>query len=73
MDEYRAELLRLVKGSPQPGVGVQGLAERMGLSEAETRALIADLIAEGRLQRDGERLLVVEPAASAAREDTEIP
>ena len=73
MDEHRAELLRLVKGSPQPELGVNALAQRMGISEGDTQALIDALVAEGRLRRDGDRLLVVERAASEAPPAEEIP
>jgi DNA-binding IclR family transcriptional regulator len=61
--EHRAELLRLVKGSPQPQVWISGFAERMGVSDAEAAAMVDELLAEGALRRDGERLIVVEPAA----------
>jgi DNA-binding IclR family transcriptional regulator len=72
-DEYRAELLRLVKGSPQPEVSVAEIGRRMGVDEAEARSLVDELIAEQRLFQDGDRLVVVEPAAFEAPPDEPIP
>ncbi|MDP9378072.1 MAG: hypothetical protein M3P40_10980 [Actinomycetota bacterium] len=69
----RDELIRLIKGTPQPEVSTQSMAERMGASESETAALIEQLVSEGRLQREGDRLIVVEPAASQAPPDVPIP
>lgn len=69
----RDELLRLLKGSPQPEVSIRSLADRMGASESATAALVEELETEGRLRREGERLLVVEPAASQQPGDEPIP
>jgi DNA-binding IclR family transcriptional regulator len=62
-EEHRAELLQLIKGTPQPEVGIDGFADQMGLSRERTSELIDELIAEGRLRRDDDedRLIVVEP------------
>lgn len=62
-EEHRAELLQLIKGTPQPEMGVDSFAEQMGLSRERTTELIDELIAEGRLRRDDDedRLIVVEP------------
>ena len=62
-DEHRDEIVQLVKGSPQPELSIGGLAERTGLSEAETRAHVDALVETGRLRREGDRLIAVEPAA----------
>jgi DNA-binding IclR family transcriptional regulator len=70
-EEHRAEILRLVKGSPQPEVNVGSLAERTGLGLTETRAAIETMVEDGQLRWEGERLLAVEPAASEA--DRPIP
>jgi DNA-binding IclR family transcriptional regulator len=59
-DEHREEIVELVKGSPQPELSMTGLAERTGLSEADTRRLVDGLVAEGRLRREGDRLIAVE-------------
>jgi DNA-binding IclR family transcriptional regulator len=59
-EEARAEILQLIRGSPQPGVGIEGLAERTGLRFEEARDLVDELVAEGRLLRDGEQLVAVE-------------
>lgn len=61
-DEHRAELLQLIKGSP-PEVGMDGLADQIGLSRERTAELVDELVAEGRLRRDDDedRLVVVEP------------
>ena len=62
-EEHRAELLQLIKGTPQPEVGIDGFADQMGLSRERTTELVDELIAEGRLRRDDEdRLIVVEPS-----------
>ena len=71
--EHRAEILRLIKGSPQPPLGLTGLAERTGLSEEQTRELVEALVRDGALREEGERLIVVEPAASEAPDDRPIP
>jgi len=62
-EEHRAELLQLIKGTPQPEVGIDGFADQMGLSRERTTELVDELIAEGRLRRDDDedRLIVVEP------------
>jgi DNA-binding IclR family transcriptional regulator len=61
--EHRAELLQLIKGSPQPEVWITGFAERIGVRDAEVQRMIGELLAEGVLLQQGERLIVVEPAA----------
>ena len=57
--EQTEELLQLIEGSPE-GMGVDGWAEQIGNTPSQVRALIDRLIADGRLVRDGERLVVVE-------------
>jgi DNA-binding IclR family transcriptional regulator len=59
-EEHREEVFQLVKGSPQPELGTTGLAERTGLSEADVGAVVDELVAEGRLRREGDRLIAVE-------------
>jgi DNA-binding IclR family transcriptional regulator len=59
-DEHREEIVQLIKGSPQPELSMTGLAERTGLSEADTRRLVDGLVAEGRLRREGDRPIAVE-------------
>jgi Mn-dependent DtxR family transcriptional regulator len=71
--EHRAELLRLVKGSPQPEVNVGAAAERMGVSVEEAREMVSELEREGSLRRHAERWVVVEPAAWAAPDDQPVP
>jgi DNA-binding IclR family transcriptional regulator len=68
-EEHRAEIVRLVKGAPW--VGITALAERTGLEVGDTRRIVDDLLADGTLRREGDRLIVVEPAASEA--DRPIP
>jgi DNA-binding IclR family transcriptional regulator len=65
--EHRDELLRLIKGSPQPQLGTSGIAERLGVSDEEVDATLDELVAQGHLTRDGDRLIVVEPAAFEGR------
>ncbi|HWT24029.1 MAG TPA: hypothetical protein VN213_11035 [Solirubrobacteraceae bacterium] len=69
----RDELLRLVKASPQPELGVESMAQRIGIPLEDAEALVDELVGEGRLRRDGDRLLAVEPAASEAPPDEPIP
>jgi DNA-binding IclR family transcriptional regulator len=71
--EHVAELLRLIKGAPQPEVSVPEIARRMGIRAAEAEELVERLIHEGRLLRDGDRLVVVEHAAWMTRPDEPIP
>ncbi len=62
-EEHREEIVQLIEGSPQPELSITGLAERTGLSEADTRAHVDALIAAGRLRAEGDRLIAVEPGA----------
>lgn len=71
--EHRNELLRQIKGSPQPQEWVDGWAERMGITRQRTQELIEELIADGRVARIEDRLIVVEHAVSRAEPDEEIP
>jgi DNA-binding IclR family transcriptional regulator len=67
------ETLRLLKGAPHPEVGVQAIAERLGVEISEAQKILDDLEREGRIRRDGDRWIVIEPAASAAPPDEPIP
>ena len=58
--EHRDEIVQLVKGSPQPELSIGGLAERIDRDEAHTQGLVDALVAEGRLRREGDRLIAVE-------------
>lgn len=71
--EHVAELLRLVKGSPQPEISVHEIARRMGVPAAYAEELVEQLVREGRLLRDADRLVVVEHAAWVTRPDEPIP
>jgi DNA-binding IclR family transcriptional regulator len=75
MAQWVDEILRLLKSAPHPQLGIQSIAERVGISEHDVREILADLEREGRIQRDpvNERWIVVEPAASAAPPDEPIP
>lgn len=64
--ERRDELLRLLKGAPTPEVSTETAARRIGIAPDEAERLVTELEAEGRLRREGERLIVVEPAASGS-------
>lgn len=65
-EEHRAEILRLLKGAP--GLGVTGLAERIGTGDDEVERLLGELARRDRVRRDGDRWIVVEPAASETDE-----
>lgn len=56
----RDELLRLLKGSPQPQVSIEALAAQMGVSPAEAEQLVEELLRAGLLRRNGQRLVVVQ-------------
>jgi DNA-binding Lrp family transcriptional regulator len=61
-DDHRSELMRLLRGAPQLPAG--SMARELGITEAELHGLIEELEEQGRLRRDGERLILVEPAAA---------
>jgi predicted ArsR family transcriptional regulator len=60
--DHRSELLALLRGAPSMPVG--SLARELGDTEAEVRGLIEELLEKGRLVREEDRLVVVEPAAA---------
>ena len=61
-DDHREELLTLLRGAPSIPIG--SLARELGDTEAEVQGLIDDLLARGRIVREEDRLVVVEPAAA---------
>jgi predicted ArsR family transcriptional regulator len=61
-DDHRSELLRLLRGAPQLPAG--SMARELGITEAELRGLIEELEEKGRVVREGDRLILVEPAAA---------
>jgi DNA-binding Lrp family transcriptional regulator len=61
-DDHRSELLRLLRGASQLPLG--SMAREIGITEAEARGLVEDLLDKGRLVRQDDRLVVVEPAAA---------
>ncbi len=60
--EIRDELLQLVRGAPQPGVDLDGMADQIGVSRRRLDEEVEALVRAGRLQRRGDRLVVVERA-----------
>ena len=64
MASHRDELLTLLKATPQPETPFASLAREIGVSEAELHGLVEELETEGRVIREGDRLIVVEPAAA---------
>jgi DNA-binding Lrp family transcriptional regulator len=62
VDDHRSELLRLLRGAPRLPVG--SMARELGVSEPEVVGLIEALERDKRVVRDGDRLIVVEPAAA---------
>jgi DNA-binding MarR family transcriptional regulator len=60
--EHLEEIVQIVKGSPQPEVSASGIADQIGVDEARAGALIDELVRQGRLTRDGERLIAIERA-----------
>ena len=61
-DDHREELLTLLRGAPSMPIG--SLARELGDTEAEVQGLVDDLLARGRVVREEDRLVVVEPAAA---------
>jgi DNA-binding Lrp family transcriptional regulator len=61
-DDHRSELLRLLRGAPHLPIG--SMARELGVSEPEVQGLIEALEHDRRVVREGERLIVVEPAAA---------
>ena len=61
--EHRDELIQLVKGSPQPEVDVPTIARRMGVGEDEAQSMVAELVRDGTLEVDADRLIFVERPA----------
>jgi DNA-binding IclR family transcriptional regulator len=54
--------MRLLRGAPPMPLG--SMARELGITEAELHGLIEELEEQGRVQRDGERLILIEPAAA---------
>jgi DNA-binding Lrp family transcriptional regulator len=54
--------MRLLRGAPQLPAG--SMARELGITEAELHGLIEDLEEKGRVKREGDRLILVEPAAA---------
>ena len=64
MDQkHRDELLQLIKGGPEPEVDVATIARRMGVGEDDAQSMVGELVREGTLEVDGDRLIVVERPA----------
>jgi hypothetical protein len=57
-EEWRDEIVRYLAGSPS-NVSLAGIAYQIGAHPMLVEALVDDLIARGRLTREGERLIVV--------------
>jgi DNA-binding IclR family transcriptional regulator len=59
--EHRAELLQLIKGSPEPQLGPDAMAQRLGVTPGKLDELLGHLERSGHVVRheDG-RLIVVE-------------
>ena len=73
LDEHDRELLRLVKGTPQPEPSIAELARLIGEDEDRARRRVERLVAEGRLRREGSRLVAVDHALDHAPPDEQIP
>jgi DNA-binding IclR family transcriptional regulator len=66
MADHRTEVIRIIEGTPQPEVTVAAIARQVGISEDEVHGILEGLERDGKLTRDGDRLIVVEPAAQPA-------
>ncbi len=60
--EIRDELLQLVRGAPQPGMDLDGMAAQIGVPRARVDEEVERLLRQGHLQRRDDRLIVVERA-----------
>ncbi len=60
--EIRDELLQLVRGAPQPGMDLDGIAAQIGVPRARVDEEVERLLRQGHLQRRDDRLIVVERA-----------
>jgi hypothetical protein len=57
------KFLQQVKGTPQPDVDIDGIAEAVGITHGEAELIADELVEAGELIRDGDTYLVaVEPA-----------
>ncbi len=60
--EIRDELLQLIRGAPQPGMDLDGIAAQIGVPRARVDEEVERLLRQGHLQRRDDRLIVVERA-----------
>ncbi len=60
--EIRDELLQLLRGAPQPGMDLDGIAAQIGVPRARVDEEVERLERQGHLRRQGDRLIVVERA-----------
>jgi DNA-binding IclR family transcriptional regulator len=60
--EIRDELLQLIRGAPQPGMDLDGIAAQIGVPRARVDEEVERLIRQRHVQRRGDRLVVVERA-----------
>jgi DNA-binding IclR family transcriptional regulator len=58
--EIRDELLQLVRGAPQPGMDLDGMAAQIGVPRARVDEEVERLLRQGHLRRKDDRLIVVE-------------
>ena len=58
--EIRDELLQLVRGAPQPGMDLDGIAAQIGVPREQVDQEVERLVRSGHLQRRDDRLVVVE-------------
>jgi DNA-binding Lrp family transcriptional regulator len=62
MDEHEQKLIQLIEGSPAE-LSLAEFAREIGISVPEAQRIVDRLEREGRLRRDGARLIVVESEA----------
>jgi DNA-binding Lrp family transcriptional regulator len=60
MSDWTDEILRYLEGAPQENLSPATIAEVVGVEAKVVEEIIAALLRDGRLVRDGERLIVVD-------------
>lgn len=73
MAAHDRELLRIVKGSPQPELSVAEIARQLGEPEEDTHDRVERLVRAGRLRREGDRLVAVDPSIGDAPPGRQMP
>jgi DNA-binding Lrp family transcriptional regulator len=66
VDEHDRELVRLVKGTPASFQSPAEMAREIGVSLEEAERRLARLVERGRLKREGDRFVAIDPEIGTA-------